>query len=250
MIERDMYQKRLKQGKPIGLHEFMYPLMQGYDSVAIRADVEFGGSDQEFNLLIGRTMQERFGQKPQDILTTPLLIGTDGRKMSKTYNNYIGVSESPSEMFGKVMSAIDDIIVKYFKLATDVPMKEIDEIERGIKNCSLNPRDAKARLGREIVTIYHSKADAIAAEQEFERIFKDKQKPSKIPEFRASKKVYLIPDLLVESGLVKSKAEAKRLVEQRGVKIDDKVIADWQKSINVKNGMIIQVGKRKFKKIK
>lgn len=249
MIDREMYQKRIKDGNPIGVHEFMYPLMQGYDSVAIKSDVEFGGSDQEFNLLVGRTMQERFGQKPQDILTTSLLVGTDGRKMSKTYNNYIGVMDEPTEMFGKIMSSIDEVIIDYFKLATDVPMDEIDKIKRGIKDGSLNPRDAKARLAREIVSIYHSKGDAIAAEKEFEQIFKDKGRPSKMPQFKTSKSTYLIFDLLREAKLAASKTEAKRLVEQGGVKINDKIIDNWQASIDICPGMIVQVGKRRFMQI-
>lgn len=249
MIDREMYQKRIKEGNPIGVHEFMYPLMQGYDSVAIKADVEFGGSDQEFNLLVGRTMQERFSQKPQDILTTALLIGTDGRKMSKTYNNYIGVMEGPVQMFGKVMSAIDDIIIDYFRLTTDVPMSEIQEIDRRIKDGSLNPRDAKARLAREIVSIYHGPNDAIAAEKEFEQIFKNKGRPSKMPKFKTSKSTYLIFDLLRDAKLSDSKAEAKRLVEQGGVKINDKIIDDWQTPIDICQGMIVQVGKRRFMEI-
>ncbi len=249
MLDRDMYQKRWKDGNPIGLHEFLYPLMQGYDSVAIKSDVEFGGSDQEFNLLVGRTIQEHLGQKSQDILTTSLLVGLDGRKMSKTYHNYIGVLESPEEMYGKVMSAIDEIIIDYFKLATDVPIDEIDKIACGIKDGSLNPRDAKARLAREIVGIYHGKGDAIAAEKEFEQIFKDKGRPSKMPQFKTSKSTYLIFDLLRDAKLSNSKAEAKRLVEQGGVKINDKIIDDWQTPIDICPGMIVQVGKRRFMEI-
>ena len=246
MIDRDMYQRRLKDGLPIGLHEFMYPLMQGYDSVATRADVEFGGSDQEFNLLAGRTMQARLGQKPQDILTTSLLLGLDGRKMSKTYHNYIGVAAMPKEMYGQVMSAIDDIIIEYFKLATNVSMPEIADMELQLKNGSFNPRHAKARLAREIVSIYHSKKDALAAEKEFEKIFKNKGRPSKIPQFKASKLTYLAPDLLAEAKLASSKAEAKRLIEQGGVKIDNQIIKDWRKPIKIKNGLVMQAGKRRF----
>ena len=249
MIARDMYQRRMKEGNPIGLHEFLYPLLQGYDSVAIRSDVEFGGNDQEFNLLVGRTMQEHFKQRPQDILTISLLIGTDGRKMSKTYNNYIGVMDAPSKMFGKVMSASDEVIGDYFTLCTDVAMDEIAEIDRAMKNGSLNPRDAKARLAREIVTIYHSAKTAREAEAEFEKIFKQKEKPSEMPVFLAKKSRYLITDFLSDAGLASSKTEARRLVEQRGVKIDDIVLDDWKKEIVVQDGMVVQVGKRKFVKI-
>lgn len=249
MIDRDMYQRRLKKGHPIGLHEFLYPLMQGYDSVAIKADVEFGGRDQEFNLLIGRTMQEHFGQKPQDILTTKLLVGTDGRKMSKTYNNYISVTENPFNMFGKVMSAIDDVIIDYFILATDVPLEEIKKIERGIKNKTLNPKDAKARLAREIVSIYHGKKEAQKAQEEFEKVFKNKQKPSDMPKHKLKKSKYTLPELLLDSKLVKSKSEAKRIIEQKGVRVNDKIMDDWKIEIEPKTGTIIQVGKRKFVKL-
>ncbi|HBH46199.1 MAG TPA: tyrosine--tRNA ligase [Candidatus Jacksonbacteria bacterium] len=249
MIERDMYKKRIADGHPIGIHEFMYPLMQGYDSVAINADVEFGGSDQEFNLLIGRTMQEHFKQPPQNILTTSLLVGTDGRKMSKTYNNYIGVLDKPEEMFGKVMSAIDDIIIEYFKLTTDVPLDEIADLERDLKAGLINPRDAKARLAKEIVKIYHGEIAAVAAAAEFDRIFKNREKPSEMAEFKAVKNDYLLPDLMIAAGLSKSKADAKRVIEQGGVKIDDQIVKDWEKEITIKAGMILQVGKRKFVKI-
>lgn len=249
MIERDMYQKRMSEGAPIGVHEFMYPLMQGYDSVAIKADVEFGGSDQEFNLLIGRTMQEHFKQPAQDILTTSLLVGTDGRKMSKTYHNYIGVMEAPAEMFGKVMSAIDEVIIPYFKLCTDVPLPEIEQIEADMKASKLNPRDAKARMGREIVAIYHSADEAVAAEQEFEQIFKNREKPSEIAEWKAEETSYIPADLLTASGMASSKNEARRVIEQGGVKVDDKTIDQSLDKIEVTDGMIIQVGKRKFLKM-
>ncbi len=249
MLDRDMYQRRMKEGSPISIQEFLYPIMQGYDSIAIRADVEFGGSDQEFNLLVGRTMQEHFVQPPQDILTTSLLLGTDGRKMSKTYNNYIGVMETAQEMFGKVMSASDAVILDYFTLCTDVPMNEIAEMDREMKKGSLNPRDAKAHLAREIVTIYHSVKAAREAEAEFEKIFKQKEKPSDISVFKIKKSRYLICDFLLETGLASSKAEARRLIEQRGVKIDDVVIDEWKQEIAVRDGTVAQVGKRKFVKI-
>jgi len=250
MLDRDMYQRRMKEGSPISIQEFLYPLMQGYDSIAIRADVEFGGSDQEFNLLVGRTMQEHFTQPPQDILTTSLLLGTDGRKMSKTYGNYIGVMDSPKEMFGKVMSAIDNVIVDYFTLCTDMPLAEINKIARGIEeDGGLNPRDAKAHLAREIVTIYHSAKAAREAEAEFDKIFKQKEKPSDIPLYKPIKSNFLITDLLVVTRLASSKAEARRLVEQKGVKVDDAVVDDWKKEIAVRDGMVVQVGKRKFMKI-
>jgi len=246
---RKDFKKRISEDVDFTLEEFLYPVLQGYDSVALKCDVEIGGTDQEFNMLMGRRMQKHYGQPSQDVLTCPLLLGIDGRKMSKSYDNYIAVTDEPCEMYGKVMSATDEIIIDYYKLVTDVSIDEIDKIARGIKDGSLNPRDAKAWLAREIVSIYHSKGDAIAAEKEFEQIFKDKGRPSKVPRFKTSKLTYLISDLLTEAKLATSKAEAKRLVEQGGVKIDDKIIDDWQTLIKIRAGMIVQVGKRRFMEI-
>lgn len=251
MLDRDMYQRRMKDDMPIGLHEFMYPLMQGYDSVAVKSDLELGGTDQTFNLLAGRDIQAHHKQKPQDILTAPLLLGLDGRKMGKTYNNYIGVMEEPSQMFGKIMSAIDDVIIHYFEIATDVPQKEIDEIKELLAQDKVNPRDLKAKLAREIVTIYHSKDKAQKAEQEFERIFRDHQAPSEIIEikFELSQKINLV-DLLVKTKLASSKGEARRLIEQGGVKIDGEVQENVQAKIKIKDGMVVQKGKRGFVRLK
>lgn len=246
---REDFKNRIASSQDFTVQELLYPILQGYDSVALKADVEFGGTDQEFNLLMGRQIQKRYGQEPQDVLTCPLLLGTDGRKMSKSYDNYIGVMESPKEMFGKVMSASDEVIGDYFTLCTNVSTEEIEEIKRAMKTGSLNPRDAKARLAREIVTIYHGERAAQEAEAEFERIFKDKKNPSDIPVFRAKKSRYLICDLLTETKLASSKTESKRLVEQRGVKIDDAVVDDWKKEVDLRDGMVVQVGKRKFVKI-
>ncbi len=246
---REDFKKRLARDEDFTVQEFMYPVLQGYDSVALKADIEVGGSDQEFNMLMGRRIQRKYGLEPQDVVTCPLLLGTDGRKMSKSYDNYIGVTDPPKEMFGKVMSASDEVICDYFKLCTDVPMEEIDEIKREMKKGALNPRDAKARLAREIVAMYHGSPKAAAAEKEFEHIFKNKEKPSDMPVFQAKKTSYLICDLLVEAGLSSSKTEGRRLVEQGGVKIDDEVIADWKQEVALRSNMIVQVGKRKFVKI-
>ncbi|HBT92443.1 MAG TPA: tyrosine--tRNA ligase, partial [Candidatus Veblenbacteria bacterium] len=250
MIERDMYKKRIADGHPIGIHEFMYPLMQGYDSVAINADVEFGGSDQEFNLLIGRTMQEHFKQPPQNILTTSLLVGTDGRKMSKTYNNAIYLTDEPNEMYGKVMSIKDELIKPYFELCTDLPMGEIKEIEAGLKKGD-NPKTHKSLLAREIVTIYHSAKAAQKTEAEFNNVHRDKTMPSDLPAVKlpAGKKTMPITDLLVYIKLATSKSEARRLVEQGGVKIGGKTTIDWKDNIQLKTGLVIQVGPRRFAKL-
>ncbi len=250
LLERDDFQKRLKENIDITLLETIYPLLQGYDSVALKADVEIGGTDQKFNLLVGRKMQRKFNQSEQDIITVPLLEGTDGkRKMSKSYGNYIAFKDSPLEMFGKIMSIPDALLWKYFELLTDVPEDQIEELK---KLASKNPvylMEAKKRLAREIVAMYHNKKSSITAEKEFEKIFSKKELPSKIPEVKIKEKNLPILDLLVKTKLVPSKSEAKRLVLQRGVKIDGKVQDDWRKNIEIKKGMVLKIGKRKFVKI-
>ncbi len=251
VLERDDFQKRLKKDKEISILEIIYPLLQGYDSVATKADLEIGGTDQKFNLLMGRKIQKKYNQKPQDIMTLAILEGTDGiRKMSKSLGNYIGITESPDQMYGKIMSIPDSLITKYFSLLTDVPDKEIEKMKKDLKKSRVNPRDLKARLAREIVTLYHTKKQALKAEKEFERIFKKKKKPTKVKSYKLKAKSWLVPDLLLKLKLVSSKSEARRLITQGGVKIDDKVIKDWKKKIQVKKDTIIQVGKRKFARIK
>lgn len=247
MIERDMYQKRMKEGKPVGLHEFLYPLMQGYDSVHMEVDLEIGGNDQLFNMLAGRTLLQAYKQKEKFVLTTPLIVGTDGRKMSKSYFNVINITDEPKDMYGKVMSMTDDLIIQYFLLCTDVPTKEIDEIDKGLK-AGDNPRDAKMKLAREIVALYHGSAQGDTAEQEFINIFKKGGVPDDMPEFKVSGERNII-DLLELCGLIESRADAKRLIAQGGVKIDNEKADDPNKVIHLKSGMIIQVGKRKFAKI-
>lgn len=246
---REDFKNRIANGQDFTVQELLYPLLQGYDSVALKADVEFGGTDQEFNLLMGRHIQKRYDQEPQDSITCPLLLGTDGRKMSKSYDNYIGVLEPPSGMYGKIMSAVDDVILDYFTLCTNVPINEISEMEREMKTGSLNPRDAKARLAREIVTIYHGEKAARDAEAEFERIFKHKEMPSVIPVHKVGKKDCVLIKELVRAGLVQSNSEAKRIIEQNGVKIDGKTqtLAD-EGIITIGEGRIVQVGKRKVVK--
>ena len=248
MIERDLYQKRLKEGKPIGLHEFLYPLMQGYDSVHMEVDVEIGGNDQLFNMLAGRTLLKAYKNKDKHVVTTPLIEGLDGRKMSKSYNNSVDITDEPNDMFGKIMSLSDDLIIRYFELCTDVAMDEIREIEKGLR-AGDNPKHAKVRLARAIVTLYHSGKDADAAQKEFDNVFAKHHKPEDIESKKVKGKRKKIDELLVELGMAASKSEAKRLAEQGGVRIDSKQVDDWKTEIDLKSGMIVQVGKRKFVKI-
>ncbi len=247
MIERDMYQKRIQEGKPIGLHEFMYPLMQGYDSVHMEVDLEIGGNDQLFNMLAGRTLLKTYKNKEKFVLTTPLIEGTDGRKMSKTYGNTVNITDPPSDMFGKMMSMADELIIKYFILCTDVPMKEINEIDVELKK-GANPRDAKMKLAREIVNLYHGKDAGIKAEEEFINVFKKGGLPDDMPEFKMSGDRNII-DLLELCKLVETRSEAKRLIKEGGVKINGERVSDPNVSIRLEKGMIIQVGKRRFAKI-
>ena len=250
MIQRDMFRERQKEKREIYLHELLYPLMQGYDSVALKADIELGGTDQTFNLLAGRTIQQAYGQKSQDIMTVPILEGIDGKeKMGKSLNNYIGVLENPKEMFGKVMRLPDHLIVKYFELATCVTDDEIQEIKRALKKGE-NPRSAKARLGREIVALYHSPRDAEMAEREFNRVFQKKEIPSDVRDVVVRASLLSISDLLVLARLVSSKSEAGRMVQQGAVKIDSQLITKKDERVHIQNNSIVQVGKRKFARIK
>ena len=241
MMERGMFQKRKEKEKPIWLHEFLYPVLQAHDSVETKADVEIGGNDQLFNMLAGRILQPYFKQKPQDIIATKLLVGTDGKqKMSKALGNYIGITEGPREQYGKIMSISDALIESYFELCTDVALDEIR---------NLPPRDAKAKLAMEIVKIYHGKKAAAAAEEEFNRVFKKKGLPSQIPAISIKEKNMNILDLLVKAKLASSKSEAKRLVGQGGVEIGGEVKKDWRERIEIRRRQIIRAGKRKFVKI-
>jgi len=246
LIERDLFQRRLKEKKPIGLHEFLYPLYQGYDSVAMDIDMEVGGDDQTFNMLVGRDLMKIYKNKEKFILTVPLLEGTDGRKMSKIWGNVINVTDSADDMFGKVMSLSDDLIIKYFTLCTDLSLKETNRLEKDLKAGKINPKDAKTKLSREIVSFYHGRKAAQFAGKEFKRIFKEKKLPKKIAEVKIKEKTLNILGLLVKTKLASSKSEAKRLILQRGVKIDGKIESDWQKVIETKKGQVVQVGKRKF----
>lgn len=255
MLERDDFAKRFGNEMPISVHEFFYPLMQGYDSVALEADVELGGTDQKFNLLMGRHLQKEYGQEPQVALMMPILEGLDGiQKMSKSLGNYIGITESPREMFGKTMSIADELMIRYFELVTQVTLEEISVIEKGLKDGSLHPRDVKMRLGREIVTIYHGAEAAQRAEEEFKNIFQKKELPDEVPECRldsgelADGRIWL-PKLLALAGLASGTSEGKRLIQQGAVKIDEEKITDPDIKLIPVDGMIIKAGKRKFAKI-
>ncbi|WP_240983712.1 tyrosine--tRNA ligase [Acididesulfobacillus acetoxydans] len=252
MLERDDFAKRYAAGMPIGVHEFFYPLMQGYDSVALRADVELGGTDQTFNLLMGRTLQKEAGQEPQVALTLPLLEGLDGvQKMSKSLGNYIGVYESGREMFGKTMSLPDELMIRYFERVTKVPVAEIRRLEAGLREGTVHPRDLKMRLAREIVGIYHGEEEAERAQAEFIRMFQQKEAPDEMPviEVGALKgpdgRLELVT-LLVGSGLAPSRGEARRLIEQGGVRLREERVTDPQAIVSVNSGDVLQVGKRKF----
>ncbi len=249
IIERDDFEKRLKSGSDIGIQETLYPIMQAYDSVILKADVEFGGTDQKFNILAGRSLQKKMGQEPQDIIMVKLLVGLDGKeKMSKSLDNYVGITESANSQFGKIMSIPDSLIIEYFNLCTDLPAKEIEKHKEDLKK-GTNPRDIKEKLAFEIVKIYHSEKDAEGAIQEFKNVFTKKELPTDIPEVKISGN-YELPLFLIEVGAAGSNSEAKRLIEQGGVKIDGAKITDPKSDIATHAGMIIQVGKKKVYKIK
>jgi len=254
MIQRRNFRERWEQNKPIGLHELSYPLLQGYDSVMIKADVEIGGFDQLFNLKMGREMQRIFGQPPQDIMTSQMLYGLDGRKMSTSWGNVINITDNPRNMYGKIMSMKDELIEDYLKLTTRFPLKKIEKIKKDLKEEKLNPKEAKSILAKEIIKMYHSKKAGETAEKEFNRVFREKKLPLKIPVFKSSKKSLPILDLLTKANLASSKNEAKRLILQGGVSIKVKSqklkVKNWRQDIKLKNGMILQVGKRKFLKIR
>lgn len=255
MLERDDFATRYKKEKPIGIHEFLYPLMQGYDSVALQADIELGGTDQKFNLLVGRTIQREYGQEPQVIITMPLLEGTDGvEKMSKSLNNYIGINEPPQVMYGKVMSIPDNLMIRYFELVTDVPLNEIGKIKIDLENNNIHPRDVKKRLAREIVQLYHGHSASLIAEEEFEKVFKKKLHPEEIKELVLKKdnlkegKIW-ITELIAMSNLVSSKSEARRLIKQGGVRINGEKVSDPNFDLTVEEGMILKIGKLNFIKL-
>ena len=250
ILERDDFTKRMNEEKPISLHELLYPLVQGYDSVALEADVELGGTDQKFNLLMGRNLQREFGQEPQVIITTPLLEGLDGvNKMSKSLNNYIGIDEAPGEMFGKVMSISDELMWKYYELLTDLSPADISGLKTMIANGE-NPRNLKVRLAKLVIRDFHSQDAADAAEDEFVKRFVQKEVPDVIDEKQIAAGTYPLSQLLADTGLAGSKGEARRLIEQGGVRVNNEKATAANADIAVGgDGILLQVGKRKFLKV-
>jgi tyrosyl-tRNA synthetase len=257
ILEREDFAARWREGNPIGLHELLYPLCQAYDSVALQADVELGGTDQKFNNLMGRELQREFGQPPQVVLLTPILPGLDGvEKMSKSLGNYIGIGEPPEEMYGKVMSIPDSLMPTYFELCTDVPMEEVRAVEEGLRSGRLHPRDVKRRLAREIVAVWHGQEAARRAEEEFDRVFAREELPSEVPEVHlpaaeldAQGRVGVVP-LLRRLGLVASNSEARRLVAQGGVSVDGQRVTDAEARVSVRTGTVVRVGRRRFARVR
>lgn len=249
MLERDDFQKRYTEGRPISLHEFMYPLMQGYDSIATKADIEFGGTDQKFNLIVGRHLQNETGMEPQVVITMPLLEGLDGvQKMSKSLGNYIGIDEEPTEMYGKAMSIPDELIARYFMLVTDMPREEQEQLAQGLKDGSVHPRDAKMMLAKTIVELYHGAAAAEAAEQEFVRVFQERDLPSEIEELAIDAGEVWLPQLLHAAGMVSSNSEGKRMIQQGSVRVNGEKV--MEENCTLQNDDVLQVGKRKYRRIR
>jgi len=243
-IARDNIKKRLDSGKRVSLREVLYPLMQGYDSVAIKADVELGGTDQRFNLLAGRELQKRYNQEPQDIITNPLIEGLDGRKMSSSWGNVVNLFDEPNDMYGKIMSLKDEYIIKYFTFTTRVPLSQVEEYKKILEGGS-NPRDIKMKLAYHLVSFYHTEEDAKNAEAYFVNTFTKKEIPTEIEEFKSTD--YNMVHFLVESKLVTSKSEARRVVEQSGVKVNGEVVKDLDH--NLQSGDVVQKGKITFVKV-
>jgi tyrosyl-tRNA synthetase len=255
ILERDDFQKRLAEERPVALHELLYPLSQAYDSVALRADVELGGTDQKFNLLLGRNLQREYDQEPQVAVIMPLLEGTDGvQKMSKSLGNYIGINDPPAEMFGKIMSISDDLMWRYYELLTDLRPDEITTLRAQADEGARNPRDLKVELAKRIIADFHSSSDANTAEEEFNRVFKRKERPAEIEERAVAFGSWELKALLVELGLASSKAEARRLIEQGGVSVDgqrcDPRVNDIYPLRPNKPGYDIKVGKRRFVRVR
>ena len=253
ILERDDFQQRLETNRPLALHEVMYPLVMAYDSVALEADVEIGGTDQKFNLLMGRNLQREYGQESQVAMITPLLEGTDGvQKMSKSLGNYIGINEPPQEIFGKVMSISDDLMWRYYELCTDLSVTEIAAVRENANNGRRNPRDIKADLAKRIVADFHSEAEARKAEEDFNAMFRNKQAPDDVEERKLAAGSWKLPKLLVELGLVSSMAEARRMIEQGGVYVEGerRTQSDFEVGISSDSSVLVQVGKRKFVRVR
>jgi tyrosyl-tRNA synthetase len=256
MLERDDFEKRYKSGTPIAIHEFLYPLVQGYDSVALKADVEMGGTDQKFNLLVGRDLQKHHGQQPQVVLTLPLLEGTDGvNKMSKSLDNYIGVTDTPKDIFGKTMRISDTLMMRYYELLTDLSNSSLERMKEEMKG-GRNPRDFKVDLAKILVARFHGESAAQNAHEEFERIFVNKGVPDDMPVFEKSAADFSspidMPSLIKDFGLAPSTSEARRLLQQNSVELAGEKIKDIKMQLNFKSGeeFILKVGKKKFAKVK
>ena len=252
MLEREDFGNRYRQGQPIYVHEFFYPLMQGYDSVALKTDIELGGTDQTFNLLMGRTVQEAYGQERQVVMTCPLLEGLDGvRKMSKSLHNYIGVAEAPGEIYGKAMSVPDELLLRYMRLTTDLPREEIDELAATLSEGGIHPRDAKMLLARTLVRMYHGQAQAEAAEDNFVRVFSRREIPEEIGEYTwAGDNPARLVDLLTASLLASSNSEARRKITSGAVRIDGAKVTNFDAAVTVSDGMVLQLGRRAFVRVR
>ena len=250
MMERDDFTKRYKAEVPISIHEFLYPLAQGMDSVELKADVELGGTDQKFNLLVGRDLQREYGQEPQVIMTLPLLEGTDGvEKMSKSYGNHIGLHDMPEDMYGKALSISDDMIEKYFLLAVDADDDTMKEVRRQLDDNSVNPRDVKRWLARELVTLYYDSETAVKAQEHFDRVFISKDVPDDMEEVKLTEEIQLL-DILKNSGFIRSKGEGRRLIKQNAIKLNGKICGDELTALAPGcDEVVIKVGKRRFLKV-
>jgi tyrosyl-tRNA synthetase len=248
MLAHDTFRKRYEAGAPLTILELMYPMLQAYDSVAIKADVEFGGTDQKFNILAGRELMAQLGLAPQQVFLVPLIPGTDGRKMSKTFNNTVDIRMPPAEMFGRVMSMTDEVLPLYFEVLTDVPMAEVAEIRQALAAGSVNPRDLKMRVAREVVAQFHSPADAQAAEEAFVRQFVNRELPAEIPEHALSAPSTIV-DVMVAAGLAASRGEARRLIDGGGVRVDGERVEGYDLPLHPGAGVVVQVGRRKFVRV-
>jgi len=249
LFQRDMFQKRLEKGGTVWMNEVLYPILQGYDSVYMDVDLEIGGTDQVFNMLVGRDLMQKMKSKEKFVMTLPMILGTDGKPMSKSSGNCIWLDDEPNEMYGKIMSIPDEIIIPYFKTLTDIPEEKIFEYEENIKNGTVNPVELKKKLAIKIVEMYHGKKSSLNASEEFNRIFCQNEMPSEMPKIEIKEEKINILELLVKTKITLSKAEARRLIEQGGVKINGEIQNDWKKEIKTEKEMIIQAGKRKFVKI-
>jgi len=252
MLERDDFHKRFSSQQPISIHEFLYPLVQGYDSVALRSDVELGGTDQKFNLLVGRELQREWGQEPQCVLTMPLLEGLDGvNKMSKSLGNYIGINEPANEIFGKIMSISDDLMIRYYELLSDMPLADFEKLKTGLASGAAHPMEVKKALGRELAGRFHGASAAKEAEESFVRRFRDNEIPEKMPELNYSlgDGALLLARAMTEAGLTKSNGEGRRSIEQGGVKLNGEKVSNVNAELTVAGEYIVQIGRRRFARI-